>query len=108
MRFYIFTERAPDWWGSDDKAVYDNLIFAISPHRIETVAEKIGEPTTELEKVEICESAVFWSFDRKQYERQTGGKNSGSRNWRNDYNKNCKYFAENSRDLIIFLPKVRP
>lgn len=60
-------EKSPDWWGSDDKAVYDNLIFAIPPHRIETVAEKIGEPTAELEKVEISGNAAFWSFDRKQY-----------------------------------------
>ena len=59
--------KAPDWWGTDNKDIYDNLIFAISPHKIETVAEKIGEPTAELEKVEICGNAAFWSFDRKQY-----------------------------------------
>lgn len=45
--------------------IYDNLIFAIAPHSIETVAEKIGESTAELEKVQICENAAFWSFDRK-------------------------------------------
>lgn len=38
-----------------------------APYSIETVAEKIGEPTAELEKVEICENAAFWSFDRKLY-----------------------------------------
>ena len=52
---------------TDNKDIYDNLIFAIPPHKIETVAEKIGEPTAELEKVEICGNAAFWSFDRKQY-----------------------------------------
>ena len=52
---------------TDNKDIYDNLIFAIPPHKIETVAEKIGEPTVELEKVEICGNAAFWSFDRKQY-----------------------------------------
>lgn len=60
-------EKAPAWWGSDDKAVYDNLIFAIPPNRIESVAEKIGEPSAELEKVEFCGNAAFWSFDRKLY-----------------------------------------
>ena len=60
-------EKAPEWWGTDNKDIYDNLIFAIPPHRIETVAEKIGEPTVELEKVEICDNTAFWSFDRKQY-----------------------------------------
>ena len=59
--------KAPEWWGTDNKDIYDNLIFAIPPHQIETVAEKIGEPTAELEKVEICENAAFWSFDRKKY-----------------------------------------
>ena len=78
MRFYIFTERAPDWWGSDDKAVYDNLIFAIFPHRIETVAEKIGEPTAELEKVEITENVAFWSFDRKLYAKANWWKKTAS------------------------------
>lgn len=60
-------EKAPLWWGTDDKAVYSNLIFAIPPHKIETVAEKIGEASAELEKVMICDNTAFWSFDRKQY-----------------------------------------
>ena len=59
--------KAPDWWGTDNKDIYDNLIFVIPSHRIETVAEKIGEPTAELEKVEFCGNAAFWSFDRKLY-----------------------------------------
>ena len=60
-------KKAPDWWGSENKDIYDNLIFAIPPHRIETVAEKIGEPSAELEKVKISGNAAFWSFDRKLY-----------------------------------------
>ena len=28
--------KAPSWWGSDSKDIYDNLIFAIAPHSIET------------------------------------------------------------------------
>lgn len=59
--------KAPNWWGTDNKDIYDNLIFVIPPHRIETVAEKIGKPTAELEKVEICGNTAFWSFDRKLY-----------------------------------------
>ncbi len=59
--------KAPSWWGSDSKDIYDNLIFVIAPYSIETVAEKIGEPTVELEKVELCGNAAFWSFDRKRY-----------------------------------------
>ena len=59
--------KAPSWWGSDCKDIYDNLIFAIAPNSIETLAEKIGEPTEKIEKVQICGNAAFWSFDRKLY-----------------------------------------
>ena len=59
--------KAPSWWGSGSKDIYDNLIFAIAPYSIETVADKIGEPSSELEKVQICGNAAFWSFDRKLY-----------------------------------------
>ena len=59
--------KAPSWWESDSKDIYDNLIFAIAPYSIETVADKIGEPSSELEKVQICGNVAFWSFDRKLY-----------------------------------------
>lgn len=59
--------KAPFWWGSCNKDIYDNLIFAIAPHSIETVVEKIGEPSAELEKVQFCGNAAFWAFDRKLY-----------------------------------------
>ena len=59
--------KAPSWWGNDNKDIYDNLIFAITPYSIETVAEKIGEPTEKIEKIQICGNAAFWSFDRKLY-----------------------------------------
>ena len=63
----VLLSKAPSLWGSDSKDIYDNLIFAIAPNSIETVADKIGEPSAELEKVEICGNAAFWSFDRKLY-----------------------------------------
>ena len=71
-------ENAPDWWGTENKDIYDNLIFAISPHRIETVAEKIGEPSAELERVEISGNAAFWSFDRKLYAKANWWKKTAS------------------------------
>ena len=45
----------------------NKTFFAIAPYSIETVAEKIGEPTEKIEKVQICGNAAFWSFDRKLY-----------------------------------------
>ncbi len=70
--------KAPSWWGSDSKDIYDNLIFTIVPYSIETVAEKIGEPTAELEKVELCGNAAFWSFDRKLYAKANWWKNTAA------------------------------
>ena len=59
--------KAPDWWGTDDKETYDNLIFVMPSATAEIIAEKIGEPTKGLEQVYICRNTVFWSFDRKKY-----------------------------------------
>ena len=70
--------QAPDWWGTDDKEIYDNLIFVIPPVHAETIAEKIGEPTKELERIFICKNAVFWSFDRKKYAKANWWKKTAS------------------------------
>ena len=59
--------KAPDWWGTDDKETYDNLIFVMPSATAEIIAEKIGEPTKELEQIYIYKNTVFWSFDRKKY-----------------------------------------
>ena len=59
--------KAPSWWGSGSKDIYDNLIFAIAPNSIETVAEKIGEPSEKIEKVQLYGNTAFWSFERKLY-----------------------------------------
>ena len=42
-------EHAPIWWGSDDKMIYDNLIFMIPPITFKEV--------------------IFWSFSRKDYQK---------------------------------------
>ena len=51
--------KAPDWWGTSDKDIYDNLIFVMSPATAEIIAEKIGEPTKELEQICICDNTIF-------------------------------------------------
>ena len=37
----------------------DNLIFVMSPATAEIIAEKIGEPTKELEQICICDNTIF-------------------------------------------------
>ena len=60
---------APDWWGSDDKEIYDNLIFIMPPVTFADVFNEIGEPKEELEKIEDYKEAIFWSFSRKDYQK---------------------------------------
>lgn len=70
--------KAPDWWGTGSKEIYDNLIFVLPDATAEMIAQKIGEPTKELEQVFICENAIFWSFDRKKYAKANWWKKTAS------------------------------
>ena len=60
-------EKAPSWWGSEDKEIYDNLIFLMHGSDASDIASKIGEPTEDLEKIEICDNAIFWSFNLERH-----------------------------------------
>ena len=71
-------KNAPEWWGTDDKDIYDNLIFLIPPSTAEEIAEKIGEPTEKLEKICIYKNVIFWSFDRKNYAKANWWKKTAS------------------------------
>ena len=60
---------APDWWGTEDPAVYDNLIFILPPASFQDVYREIGAPKEGLEQIQDYSTAVFWSFDRKKYQK---------------------------------------
>ena len=34
----------PKWWGTDNKDIYDNIIFIIPPFKYEDVYKVIGDP----------------------------------------------------------------
>ena len=61
--------QAPDWWENDNKEIYDNLIFIIPPAVFTDVLKEIGEPKEGLEKIENYKNAIFWSFNRKEYQK---------------------------------------
>lgn len=61
--------QAPAWWGTDDKAWYDNLIFALPPVTADEVCAALGAPHETLEKAQRCGEAVFWTFDRAKYQK---------------------------------------
>ena len=71
---------APDWWGSEDKTTYDNLILIIPPATFADVFGEIGEPKEELEKIKGYKEAVFWSFSRKDYQKTNWWSKTASAN----------------------------
>ena len=60
---------APDWWGTENKGNYDNLIFILPPASFQDVYREIGAPKEGLEQIRDYGAAVFWSFDRKKYQK---------------------------------------
>ena len=60
---------APDWWGNENKEIYDNIIFIMPPASFEDVYSEIGEPKEGLEKIKNYKEAIFWSFSRKDYQK---------------------------------------
>ena len=62
-------QSAPDWWGTESKELYDNLIFLMPPTTFAEVLGAIGGPKKELEKIQAYKEAIFWSFDRKNYQK---------------------------------------
>ena len=71
---------APDWWGNDDKEIYDNLIFIMPPATFAEVRDEIGEPREGLEKIQDYKEAVFWSFSRKDYQKTNWWRETASAN----------------------------
>lgn len=75
---------APRWWGTENKEIYDNLIFIMPPASFADVYHEIGEPKEGLEQIQEYEQAVFWSFSRKEYQKtnwwsKTANSNIGSK-----------------------------
>lgn len=73
---------APDWWGDDNKDIYDNLIFMFPPLSYNEFYNKVGSPKEEYEKVYNYKNAVFWSFNRKDYQKTNWWSKTASSNIR--------------------------
>lgn len=71
---------APDWWGNENKEIYDNLIFIIPPTTFLDVYNGIGEPKKELEKIKDYKEVIFWSFNRKDYQKTNWWSKTASAN----------------------------
>lgn len=60
-------EHSPEWWGTDNKEIYDNLIFIMSPKTYEIIYNCVGEPSKDIDKIKEYNNVVFWSFDLNNY-----------------------------------------
>lgn len=60
---------APDWWGDNNKEIYDNLIFMFPSLSYDEFYDEVGNPNEEYEKVHNYKNAIFWSFSRKDYQK---------------------------------------
>ena len=57
----------PDWWGKEDKQIYDNIIFIIPPKTYNEVYNILGIPNQKLEKIKEYKNNIFWSYILKEY-----------------------------------------
>lgn len=70
----------PEWWGTENKEIYDNLIFIIPPTKYEEVYTAIGNPREEIEKIKEYNNYVFWSYDLKNYRKSNWWNKTASTN----------------------------
>lgn len=60
-------DNKPDWWGMNNKDIYDNIIFIIPPMTYKAVYDALGETKTEFEKIKEYKNNIFWSYVLKDY-----------------------------------------
>ena len=60
---------APAWWGTEDKDKYDNLIFVMTSDTAKEICDLVGQPSDGLETIQVYKNAIFWTFDRKEYQK---------------------------------------
>ena len=70
----------PKWWGTENKEIYDNLIFIIPPTKYEDVYNTIGEPKEDIEKIKEYNNYIFWSYDLKNYRKSNWWNKTASTN----------------------------
>ena len=60
-------DNSPNWWGSDNKEIYDNLIFMFPNTNYDEVFNEVGDPTENIDMIENYKNVIFWSFDLRNY-----------------------------------------
>lgn len=73
----------PSWWETNNKEIYDNLIFIIPPTKYKEIYDAIGEPKSEIEKIKEYNNFIFWSYDLKNYRKSNWWVKTASTDIRN-------------------------
>lgn len=71
-------DNAPVWWNTDNKEIYDNAIFVISPTNVEEVFAEVGTAKEEYEKVDSYRNVIFWSASLKHFNKTRWSKIASS------------------------------
>ena len=71
-------DNSPNWWGSDNKEIYDNLIFMFTNTNYDEVFNEVGDPTESIDMTENYKNVIFWSFDLKNYRKSNWWINTAS------------------------------
>lgn len=61
--------QAPLRWNTPDKEIYDNLIFLSPKITLDDFYDQVGPLEEAYEKAQAYKNVIFWSFDRKQYQK---------------------------------------
>ncbi len=61
----------PNWWGTDDKKIYDNLIFLMPPLGLAEFYQAMGNVNAQIEQESSDHNLIFWSFVREDYQKSS-------------------------------------
>ena len=75
---YDILKHNPKWWGTDNKDIYDNIIFIMNPITYKDVFDSVGEPSKDIDKVEVYNNIIFWSYDLSNYKKSNWWKKTAS------------------------------
>ncbi len=94
-------DNSPNWWGKEDKNIYDNIIFIIPPVSIKDVFNSIGEPSKDIDMVLDYGNVIFWSFDLKNYKKSNWWKKTATENIKDSITIRTANTSKKILDLCI-------
>ena len=62
---------SPEWWVTENKNIYDNIIFIMHDSNYEEIYSVVGEPKENIDTIEKYNNIIFWSYDLSNYRKST-------------------------------------